>query len=61
MSKYLPEIASSPLIIVSCFTFLFYYMGIAFFSGVLLFLISFVINYFLAMRYSNKEKKVLER
>jgi len=60
MTKYLPEMASSPILIVFCFVFLFYYLGLAFFSGIALFLIAFVLNYFLAIAYSAVEKEVLE-
>jgi ABC-type transport system involved in cytochrome bd biosynthesis fused ATPase/permease subunit len=36
-----------PLIIAVCFCFLFYYLGYAFFAGIAIFLIAFLINIFL--------------
>jgi hypothetical protein len=53
-------LTSYPLVIITCFVFLFYYLGISFFSGVGIFVIAFVINLVLTKISAKLQKKYME-
>jgi hypothetical protein len=60
MTEVLPETCSSPVTFLICFIFLFYYMGLAFFAGIMVFVVAFVLNFFLAQKYSKLMKVQME-
>lgn len=44
LSENLASVAKFPLVLVICFTMLFYYLGWSFMSGIAVFVIAFLIN-----------------
>lgn len=49
MLRKLPEVLKVPLSFAVCFAFLFYYLGVSFFSGIGVFIISFFFNLYFGM------------
>lgn len=47
ISENLASIAKLPLVLLVCFSILFFYLGVSFFVGIGIFIIAFVINAFL--------------
>lgn len=52
------DVAQVPFIIVVCFGFLYYYLSWAFFAGLSVFLLAFIVNTLIGV-YINKNQKVV--
>jgi ABC-type multidrug transport system fused ATPase/permease subunit len=60
LASQLPAIATLPFTLTLCFTFLFKYMGISFFAGIGVFILSLVVNIAISRCNARNQKKYMK-
>ena len=61
ISENMAYIAKYPIVFVVCFALLYYYIGLSFLAGLLVFVIAFVINTFISRMSARLQKEYMRR
>ena len=61
LTQQAPMMLRLPYIILVCFFFLFYYLGLSFLSGIVIFIITFVSNTYLARVSARIQKELMKK